>query len=405
MSYNPDAGALKSDHDKRAYEVLSEVREATERSIITGLAAAGFDDITGDALLTLCAMRLSRDARTLIEKVGIDGKEAWKSLDILIRHGYLELRKNAKEPRRPEIIFTSRGRAVMDEADECLKADRWALFPFRSDDIVISSTPKSGTTWVQMICALLIFQTPKLPAEMTRLSPWFEASAGKPTQYYAELAALRYRRFMKTHLPLERIPNVPGVTYIVVARNPLDMAISWHYQNSNLMTADEHGRPNDQRPPETPRQWILDRIDEMGTSPYGRDSYFDKLLKGLLCAWERRADPNVVLMSYEDLSAGLPGEMHRLADRLHITISKEKWPGLEQAATFKQMRANADQIRPLGNSLTRDVTKEHAAFFRRGSSGEGRAQLTKTEAARYYSRAARIVPQELLAWLHRDDVV
>jgi aryl sulfotransferase len=403
MSYNPDTDVPNDDHGMRAYEVLREVQEAIG-SMITGLAAAGFGDITGDALLTLCAMRLSRDARTLVEKIGIDGKVALTSLDILIRCGYLELRKNAKEPRRPEITFTSRGRAALDEADECLKADRWSEFPFRSGDIVISSTPKSGTTWVQMICALLIFQTPELPAELPRLSPWFEASAGKPTHYYAELAAQQHRRFMKTHLPLDRLPDISSVTYIVVARNPLDMAVSWHYQNSKLMTADEHGRPNDQRTPETPRQWILDRVDEMGRSPYGRDSYFDKLLKGLFCAWERRTDPNVVLMNYEDLSADLPGEMHRLADHLKITVSEEKWPSLEQAATFKQMRANADQLRPLGNSLTRDVTKEHAAFFRRGSSGEGRAQLTDTEAARYYSRAARIVPQELLAWLHRDDV-
>ena len=46
---------------------------------------------------------------------------------------------------------------------------RWLDFPFRVGDIVISSRSKTGTTWVQMICALLIFQTPQLPAPLAQL--------------------------------------------------------------------------------------------------------------------------------------------------------------------------------------------------------------------------------------------
>ena len=33
---------------------------------------------------------------------------------------------------------------------------RWIGFPFRAGDIVISTRSKSGTTWMQMICALLV---------------------------------------------------------------------------------------------------------------------------------------------------------------------------------------------------------------------------------------------------------
>jgi hypothetical protein len=43
---------------------------------------------------------------------------------------------------------------------------RWLGFPFRQGDIVISTRSKTGTTWVQMICALLIFQDPELPAPL-----------------------------------------------------------------------------------------------------------------------------------------------------------------------------------------------------------------------------------------------
>jgi hypothetical protein len=141
-------------------------------------------------------------------------------------------------------------------------------------------------------------------------------------------------------------------------------------------------------------QRLLSQIDEMGTPR----SYFDKLLKGLSVAWKRRAEPNVVLMHYEDLTANLVSEMRRLAGRLGIAIPEETWPSLVQAATFKQMREAADQLAPL-----RNVGNEQAAFFRKGSSGDGRALLTDAEAARYYARAAQVAPPELLTWLHRDS--
>jgi aryl sulfotransferase len=48
---------------------------------------------------------------------------------------------------------------------------RWHEFPFRRGAIVISTRSMSGTTWLQMICALLIFQRPQLPAPLAQLSP------------------------------------------------------------------------------------------------------------------------------------------------------------------------------------------------------------------------------------------
>ena len=39
-------------------------------------------------------------------------------------------------------------------------SSRWDGFEFRPDDIVISTPSKCGTTWTQMICALLILREP-----------------------------------------------------------------------------------------------------------------------------------------------------------------------------------------------------------------------------------------------------
>src|SRR3712207_9198797 len=90
---------------------------------------------------------------------------------------------------------------------------RWDHFPFREGDIVISTRSKSGTTWMQMICALLVFQTPELPAPLSQLSPWLDWLAVPQRQVYAELAAQRHRRFIKTHTPLDGVPIEPPVSY------------------------------------------------------------------------------------------------------------------------------------------------------------------------------------------------
>jgi aryl sulfotransferase len=369
---------------EEAYVTLCDVRDAIARSRNARLSAAGFDDIPEDSLLILCAM---------------------KAIEALALRGYLEFRNSPNGPRGSTMVFTERGLSAVREASTGVHGDPWAEFPFRSGDIVISSVPKSGTTWVQMICALLIFQTPRLPASIPELSLWLESQWRKErTRMWREFAAQQHRRFMKTHMPLNEIPADPRVTYIVVARHPFDVAISHHHQDSVLMTQINPGQPSgSERLDESARQYVLHWIDQMGTILDGDDSYFDGMLKGLSCAWERRAEPNVVLVHYEDLSADLPGEMRRLAKRLDITVPEDKWPSLVQAATFEQMRAAADQLQPLQQADRRDVSKGHAAFFRRGSSGDGRALLTEAEAARYYTRAAQVAPQELLAWLHRDS--
>ena len=44
---------------------------------------------------------------------------------------------------------------------------RWEGLELRPGDIIVATPAKSGTTWTQMICALLIFQDPDLPFDQT----------------------------------------------------------------------------------------------------------------------------------------------------------------------------------------------------------------------------------------------
>lgn len=278
---------------------------------------------------------------------------------------------------------------------------RWDGFPFRPGDIVISTRSKSGTTWAQMICALLVLQTPELPAPLATLSPWLDWLVEPLDEVLARLQAQPHRRFIKTHTPLDGLPLDPRATFLVVARHPLDLAVSLFHQSDNL-DRERMAELTGAAPP-GPRPAARSKHDSL-IAWIGRDvrpaDALDSLpgvLWHLRDAWERRDAGNVVLVHYADLCTDRAGSMRSIAARLGITVPEQRWPELVAAAGFDQMRARAGLLAPDPGG----ILKDRNAFFRRGGSGSGRELLTDEEFAAYLARAAELAPADLLEWLHR----
>ena len=279
---------------------------------------------------------------------------------------------------------------------------RWLDFTFREGDIVISTRSKSGTTWVQMICALLVFGRPELPAPLAELSPWVDWLVEPQRAVSARLAAQRHRRFVKTHTPLDGIVLDPRASYLVVARHPLDLAVSLYHQGNNIDRArvrELTGAPEPGSPPPRPpvHDWLRSWIDREVSPQQSMDS-LPGVMWHLSDAWARRHEPNIALIHYEDLSTDLDREMRRIAGLLGIPVDEEMWPELVGAASFDRMRAAARTVAPDPSG----VLKDPAAFFRRGRSGAGRELLDPAELDHYRARAAELAPPDLLAWLHRS---
>jgi aryl sulfotransferase len=188
---------------------------------------------------------------------------------------------------------------------------RWDGFEFRPGDIVISARSRSGTTWMQMICALLIFQDPEPPAPLSELSPWLDWQTTPRAEVIAALHAQRHRRFVKTHTPLDGLPSGPSVTYVVVGRHPLDAAVSLdhHYANLDvrrLSLLQGLPAPDPAAPPVPLREWLLCWIGQ-DARPQERPDCLAGYIHHAADAWSRRDAPNVVLVHYADLTADLPG--------------------------------------------------------------------------------------------------
>jgi hypothetical protein len=388
--------------DTRDASLLREVYDAKEE-VKARAVKFGINDFSASELFVLVAVgrRLNfKVAVDLRSDLGIAHEPIGKVVDRLIMRGYLELRNNLDALGRRVLDVTKLGHAAARGVTDIAISERWNDLPFRQGDILIASARKSGTTWLQMICALLIFQRPDLPAPLKVLSPWVDDKSDESPEreeLFARLAAQRHRRFMKTHTDLSGILANPLLTYIVPIRHPLDAAVSFYY-HLRLGKKTKQGNINESPfyDQVQPREALLDWIgpDRSIVGMMG-DCTLTTAMQHVSAAWARRNEPNVVLVRYEDLFADLEGQMRLLAVRLGITVPEALWPRLVEAATFRQMRAAADRLQPVSDLA------DPKTFFRSGRPGTGRELLTDSELGRYYERAARLAPADLLDWLHR----
>jgi hypothetical protein len=288
---------------------------------------------------------------------------------------------------------------------------RWEDFPLRPGDIVISTPPKCGTTWMQMICALLVFPDAVLDRPLDEISPWLDMVIKDRAQVFARLAAQRHRRFIKTHTPLDGLPDDGRVTYICVGRDPRDVAVSWDHHWANVDQAtffavrakvagtDDLAELLALDPPflaESAEARFWHWVDNPASPLHATCSlratlrHFEEALRARDCS-------NVVICHYGELKKDLEGEMRRLAERLGIVVAEHRWPGLVEAASFERMRERADELVP--NSSER-IWKQNRGFFHAGTSGQWREFFDEQAQRRYEARVAALTSPAVAAWAH-----
>ena len=284
---------------------------------------------------------------------------------------------------------------------------RWSKFAHRPGDIIISTPPKCGTTLTQMMCALLIFDGPAFPGRLDDLSPWFDMNTRSDDEVVSGVEAMSHRRFLKTHTPLDGIPDWPDVTFVVVGRDPRDVFVSWEHHSANIdsdrfsVAVDESvgletlapfHRERPQTVSERLDQWLVDESPTATMSLASVAGHLD-------VAWQRRHRENVLLFHFEELRDDRTAAMQRLAEGVGLELSGARVAELAAAASLEQMRSRANELAP----NTKEILADSAEFFRSGASGEGQAVMTPEQDAVYERRLAELVTPDLRDWLHRSS--
>ncbi len=222
-------------------------------------------------------------------------------------------------------------------------------FKTRSDDLFIMTYPKSGTHWVSYISDQIAKK-----ASLQRLEkdlyiggiPFLDRTPP------AELASLSSPRAMYSHLPYRFTPHHPTqlLKYIVVARNPKDVAVSQFNFLKNMKMFDFEGSWDD---------FLTLFMDGKG---FG-GSYFDWVLQW----WEHQNNDNVLFITYEDLKKDLVKEVGMISHFLNHSLSSTELQEVAAACTFEAMKKN--KIGAIEKNKAKTMKKDQS-FYRKGIIGD-----------------------------------
>jgi hypothetical protein len=289
---------------------------------------------------------------------------------------------------------------------------RWQNLELRPDDIIISAPSKCGTTWMQTIVGMLVFDRVELGAPMGLVSPWLDMLTRPADELYGLLDAQTHRRFIKTHTPLDGLPSRDTITYLTVVRHPLDAVLSDRDHRANMDRARMHDLRDRASPglPDTGdprvvtdeptddvdflRWWVDNDLPPSGTGTTNLAEFAHQAST----YWDARARPNVHLFHYADLCRDRDGEMRRVADALGIRVDEARWPELVAAAGFDAMRARARDLAPDAHL---DLWRSDATFFHSGRSRAWEHVLGDDDVAHFERRLAGLAGPDVTTWLLR----
>jgi hypothetical protein len=242
-------------------------------------------------------------------------------------------------------------------------------------DVVIAPYGKCGTTWLQQIFHTLRTRGDFDFDDISRVVPWLETSVIVGLDIEAPQRA--EPRGFKSHLAYDAIPK--GARYIVAFRDPKDACVSmlrfmegW-FLEPGAVSMDEF------------------TADWIGRGATGRD-YWSHLLSW----WARRDDPEVLLLSYEQMGAEPEATIRRVAAFSGIPLDDALLALTLERSSFDFMLRHKDRFDDLLMRTASEIRcnlppGSDSAKVRKGGSGGHRQELSPKMSAALDAKWAEVV--------------
>ncbi|XP_065867781.1 cytosolic sulfotransferase 5-like [Euphorbia lathyris] len=236
-------------------------------------------------------------------------------------------------------------------------------FQAHDEDIIVSSMPKCGTTWLKALIFSIINRTrytpsntPLLTTNPHNLIPFLEFHLFNSKEI-PDLSTIPSPRLFSSHLPHPALPeSVKQSTCLIVyiCRNPFDSAVSlWHHYCEI----------------QTDFEMSMEDFFEVYFKGLSWDGpYWDHVLG----YWKESLEkPNKVLfLKYEDLKEDIVSCLKRIAEFIGYPFSQEEDGNgvIEEIAKLCSLRKLKNlEVNKNGMHLS---TSPNKAFFRKGEVGE-----------------------------------
>ena len=265
--------------------------------------------------------------------------------------------------------------------------DPYALANFkpRPTDVLITTAPKAGTTWMQQILHQLKTGGDDQFESIYDVVPWLEFPREDKTwqQVLADYENLSDPRIFKTHCIREQTPGSDRVRIILTSRDPRDCCVSFYHH-------------------------IIDMTDQAREqvgliSPESFDDYFERWMsfgawfRNVQSWWPHREDDNVLWLRYEDLKQDIESGLVRILDFLDWQITPAQHERVLEFCSFGWMKENANRFTRHGTG--KESSFKPGGFIRKGVTGDYKSLLTEAHQQAILDKAASMLQPECLKFL------
>ena len=212
-------------------------------------------------------------------------------------------------------------------------------------DVLISTTPKAGTTWMQQICHQLRTGGDMKFEEISDVAPYIELAHDLDQDLEAVQPGAPPRIF-KTHCWRPHCPRSKeegGSKTIVVVRNPPDVAVSFFKFFRGWFFA-----PGEVELDAFVREfWLARGAPE---SEMQNASAFHHMLSW----WPHRLDEDVLWVHFEDMKSDLPSVVQRVAKFIGADTSQDNLDNATRSSSYAFMAKHADKFSERTSKLKRN---------------------------------------------------
>ncbi|XP_008069833.1 sulfotransferase 1A1-like [Carlito syrichta] len=243
-------------------------------------------------------------------------------------------------------------------------------FQARPDDLLISTYPKAGTTWISHILDM-IYQGGDLEKcnrdpIFTRVSFLEFCVPGVPSGMET-LQDIPAPRLIKTHLPLALLPQTvleQKVKVVYVARNPKDVAVSYYH---------------------------FYRMAKIHPEPGTWDSFLEKFMAGEVSYgfwyqhvrewWELSHTHPVLYLFYEDMKENPKREILKVLEFVGRSLPEETVDHIVQHTSFEEMKNNS--LCNYSSVPLHIMDHSISPFMRKGIIGDWKTAFTVAQNERF----------------------
>lgn len=256
--------------------------------------------------------------------------------------------------------LASRGMARM--------AERMKPYEPNEHDVLVCSYFKTGTNWTMQIATQVAFRGRGEFEHIHDVVPWLELPPNNRfvvpmSDETARAQAPTGLRVIKTHLGLRQLGYDPRPRYICVARDPKDVFVSSYHFIRAVMLG-----------PATPsvEKWLDLYLSE--------DTFCGSWAEHLQGGWEKRHEPNVLFLTYEEMRRDLRTTVERIAELMGVQLASDELDACVHRSSYEYMKSAGHKFDTVG--MSPPWAKARGSMIRRGKSGGADELITPAQQRR-----------------------